>query len=55
MQAHFNKVMPFFKAMAMEPTATLFAAFSCILLADTAFTLSAQVALVVIHSINLHI
>ena len=47
--------MPFFKAMVMEPTPTLFALFPCILLADTAFALSAQVGLVVIHSIASHI
>ena len=47
--------LPFLKAMVMEPTATLFAYFPCILLADTAFALSAQMALVVIHSIGSHI
>ena len=47
--------MPFFKAIVIEPTPTLFAPFHCILLVDTAFASSAQMALVVIHSIGLHI
>ena len=41
--------------MIMKPTATLFAPFPCIPLADTAFALSAQVALIVIRSIGSHI
>ena len=47
--------MPFFKTMVMETTATLFALFPCILLADTAFGLSAQVTSVAIYSMGLHI
>ena len=43
------------KQWSLSPHSHFFASFPCILLADNAFALSAQVAMVVIHSIGSHI